>query len=314
MDNMDRNNNEENISVEELEELRVKSKSDSIIWTCFYFFVCLGFAYFTGFFSSDSEAINSDFDYIIVVIACAIISYVLGCAKAMSSKSYQKYSNGYKKLFVKSTFNKLFDEVYYDVDNSVNVDKVFDNIKNVGMLQIGNCIHSNDYIYGKYKGVNFEYSDFVTSNKTDDSNIVLFAGQWLIFDFNKKFKFDFQVCEKDFKNSKVDRENFKKVELEDIEFNNIFNVYSQNDLDTFFVLTPSIIEKLKELNNNLNGSLLLCFVENKLHIGLCNGEDFFERDVSSEINVNKENEKVMEDLKVILSFVDILNLDNDLFK
>ena len=309
-----KNNNDENINVEELEELRLKSRRDSKLWFCFYFFICLGFAYIAGFFDKTSESINSDFDYILVIFGCVIFAYILGCGKAMGGKNYQKFSKDYKKIFVKSTFDKLFDEVHYDVENSINIDKVFDNIRNIGMLRIGNRIHNNDYICGKYKGVNFEYSDFVTSIKKDDDNTVLFAGQWLIFDFNKKFKFDFQVCEKDFKNSIIDENIFKKVELEDIEFNNLFNVYSQNELDTFYVLTPNIIEKLKDLNNKLKGSLLLCFVGNKLHVGLHSVDDFFERDVASEIDVNKESERVMNDLKVILSFIDVLNLDNRLFK
>ena len=37
--NNNKNNNDENINVEELEELRLKSRRDSKLWFCFYFYL-----------------------------------------------------------------------------------------------------------------------------------------------------------------------------------------------------------------------------------------------------------------------------------
>ena len=74
----------------------------------------------------------------------------------------------------------------------------------------------------------------------------------------------------------------------------------------------SKIEKLDELNK---GKLLLCFIDNRLHIGINDNKDSFEPDsVFKKIDEEKINTRILQDIEVITQFIDELNLDNDLFK
>ena len=52
----------------------------------------------------------------------------------------------------------------------------------------------------------------------------------------------------------------------------------------------------------------------KLHIGLYNNKDTFEASIFSKVNEEHEKEKVIAEVNNILDFINILNLDNTLFK
>ena len=140
----------------------------------------------------------------------------------------------------------------------------------------------------------------------------------MIFDFNKPFKANMQVKSKWFDNSKIINWGkdikFKRVKLEDEEFNKYFTVYAQDEEEAFYILTPHFMDKIKKVSNNVSGELLLCFINNKLHIGLDSNDDSFEPSLLSNSTEEQINNNILADIKVITNFIDQLNLDNDLFK
>ena len=185
---------------------------------------------------------------------------------------------------------------------------------------------SNDYISGTYKNINFEQSDIHIQEKheTRDSDgkkhttwVTIFEGRWMIFDFNKNFKANLQVTQKGFYNSKIENSNkikYHKIQLEDQEFNNQFRTYAQSEHEAFYILTPALMEKIKKLTNTINGKILLCFIDNKLHVGIQNNKDSFEHNIFKKIDENKVINEISKDIKLITNFVDELDLNNNLFR
>lgn len=237
----------------------------------------------------------------------------------VSHNSVKRFKDAYKKNIILELFKTLFTEIKYLPDRGI-ARHILDE---TNMINTGDKFYSEDYIVAKYKNVSFEFSDVKIEEEYRDSDgdkhsVTIFKGQWYIFDFNKRFKADLQVCEKGFRNAKrgslFSPKKFNKVQLEDIEFNKEFNVFAQNTLDAFYVLTPSIMEKIKELNNKVYGKLLFCFVNNKLHVGLHSGKNLFEPKLYKKIDIEKNHAKAIEEIKTITHFVDILDLDNDLFR
>ena len=103
--------------------------------------------------------------------------------------------------------------------------------------------------------------------------------------------------------------------MESESFNKRFNVYAQSEHEAFYILTPSLMEKIERLDDNNKGKLLLCFINNRLHIGLYDNKDSFEApNCLFKINEEKELNRTNGDIKVITQFIDELNLDNTLFK
>ena len=290
---------------EELEILRKKALRKQLI--CIGLFILL--AILIGVFSRVYTLIFGFF-----VIGIVLSTFI-------TNKDIKAFKTKYKDGVVLESLNKICTDVKFDMNKGM--DKSI--IAGTNMMDMGDVYHSNDLVEGKYKNINFEMSDIHIERESTDSDgnthyYTIFRGQWYIFDFNKTFKANVQVCSKNFNTAKrgslfsKKEEKYKKVELEDIDFNKNYKVYAQNELDAFYILTPNTMEKIKTVTNEIKGSLLFCFIDNKLHIALNNHKDFFEASLFKKVDLEKAMEKTNGEIKVITNFVDILSLDNDLFK
>ena len=258
--------------------------------------------------------------FIIGIIIIAIIT--MGPSK--------DYSKAYKDYFVLRGLKEIITDLKYDPDSGMPSNA----ISSTHMMNMGDVYNSNDFISGKYKDVSFtqadvhiqeEYETTDSDGHTTTHYVTIFRGRWMVFDFNKEFKANVQVAQKGFGNNRVkkrglfskkdDNSYYQNVKMESEEFNKRFKVYAQNEHDAFYILTPSLMEKIEKLDDDNKGKLLLCFINNRLHIGLYDNKDSFEApSCFFKINEEKEINKTNGDIKVITQFVDQLNLDNTLFK
>lgn len=303
----------ENKSVEEIERLRVKAaniiKIGSIISVSLAIVVAL------------SAVISGNFFSLPLAFGILIIGIIV--TMVFSNKPSKEFKLAYKNTFVLQSLKSVFDDLEYNPERGFD----YNVIKNTGMMYMGDRYSSNDYVKGKYKNINVEQADVhieeqVTTTDSDGNTTThyetLFMGQWMIFDFNKSFSANVQVCGKRFYNAK--RGNwgsslkYKKVEMEDAEFNKMFRVYAVDAHEAFYILTPSLMGRIKKLSNSIKGSLLLCFIDNKLHVGISNNKDAFEASVFRKLDESKIIDSIAGEIKLITNFVDELNLDNDLFR
>ena len=103
--------------------------------------------------------------------------------------------------------------------------------------------------------------------------------------------------------------------MESTDFNKRFLVYAQDAHDAFYIITPHIMEKIIKLSGDSKGKILLCFINNQLHVGLYDNDDSFEpSSCFSTIDTERVTQDVLSDINKITMFVDELELDNDLFK
>lgn len=296
--------------MEELEKLRIKIKR----------------RYITGIVitvTAAAAAASFKLLYIVFPIVFGPIIIVL-----TTSKSETEYRNLFKKVFVVKALESKFTDLIYEPHKGIP----YETISGTNMMRMGNRYQSEDFISAKYKGIKFEQADVhiqeertSTDSKGDTKTryVTIFKGRWMIFDFNKSFKSDVQIVQKGFGNSKVKtmslfgkkEDLFKKVSMESESFNQRFNVYAQNELDAFYILTPPLMAKIERLAELNTGRLLLCFINNRLHIGIYDDKNSFEPDVIfKEINEEETIRRISGDVDMITQFVDELDLDNDLFK
>ena len=227
------------------------------------------------------------------------------------NQSFQEDNIKYKKSIVPSILKEIFDDVEYIPEKGIE-EKV---LINTEMIDTGDFYDSEDYVKGKYKNINFEFSDVfiyedVKNKDGKKKRETTFSGQWMIFDFNKKFKSKLLVSTNNFPVFS----QLSNVQFEDVDFNNNFIVQAKDEEDAFYILNQTFIENLKKLKNDLGIYFTLYFVDSKLHMALYNYIDLFEFNLYDEVDIKKEKEKIKKDLKVITDFIDILELDNDIFK
>ena len=295
------------MSIEELELLRKKARNISLIGTISTIVVDI-----IVFIITRSPA------FIISVLAIGLVITAL-----LSSGPTKKFTLAFKNTFVLKSLKSIFSDLMYQPEKGI-AEEV---IGNTGMMFMGDRYSSNDYISGRYKNIPVVQADVHIEEKHESSDsdghstthwVTIFRGRWMIFDFNKKFKANIQVSQKGFGNSKLNnwgsKIKYKKVMLEDQMFNNKFKTYAHEELDAFYVLTPAMIEKIKNLTNSISGKLLFCFIDNKLHVGVQNNKDSFEHGIFTKMNEEKVTNMISQDIKLITDFVDELNLDNDLFR
>ena len=297
------------ITLEQLEEMRLKIKSKLT--------TIIAIAILAGIIIVLTGA--EPFLLIIVVMGAIILGVLL------THKQRIEYTLAFKKFFVNTSLQSIFTDLKYSPEKGIARDV----IASTKMMYMGDVYHSNDFISGKYKDIRFIQSDVhIEDERTrTDSNgntetyyVTLFMGRWMIFEFNKPFKANIQVCQKGFGNNRVggglfSNDIYHEVKLESLEFNKCFKTYAQSEHEAFYILTPSLMEKIMKLDQLNDGKLLLCFVDNKLHVGLYDGKDSFEHaPIFSAINPEQIKTNIATDISKITMFIDELDLDNDLFR
>ena len=295
------------LTLSQLEELRIKVKRQitTILVICLSLFVI--------FMVITNGAALYSLVFLIIIMAILLVF--------VPAKNKKEFNDAYKRLFVRRSFEGLFTDLKYAPEQGISSYT----ISNTGMMSTGDVFSSNDYIEGKYKGILFKQSDVHIEEESTDSEghttyTTIFQGRWMIFDFNKPFKANIEVAQKWFgantlKHYKNKEERFKRVKLESEEFNKRFKVYAQSELEAFYILTPHMIERIMKLDDQNSGKLLLCFVDNQLHVGVYDGKDSFEySNYFKKIDEQTELEKISRDIKLITMFIDELSLDNDLFR
>ena len=256
-----------------------------------------------------------------VIFHALVIGGIISFIKVQKPK--REFIKAFKDTFVLKALQSVFTDLVYEPEKGLDESI----IRNTQMMNMGDRYSSNDYISAKYKNINVVQADvhIEEEHESTDSDghttttwVTIFRGKWMIFDFNKTFKANIQVSQKNFGNSRIKNwgqtVKYKKVMMEDQAFNNQFKTFAQDEHDAFYILTPSLMEKIKKLAGSVQGKLLFCFIDNKLHIGLQNGKDSFEHSIFSEINEEKVTNEIAQDIKIITNFVDELSLDNDLFR
>ena len=295
------------MNIEELELLRKKALNIILIGIFLTIIIAI-----ILFIIADSPFIG-----LFAFISGIIITFIIDIIPT------NKFNLAFKEVVVLKALKEVFTDLIYEPERGLDIYI----IKNTGMMDMGDRYSSNDYISGKYKNINIVQADvhIEEENVTTDSDgntttsyETIFKGRWIIFDFNKNFNANIQVREKGFGNARIsnwgEKIKYKKIMMENEVFNNNFLIYAQNEHDAFYVLTPSLMEKIQKLANNISGKLLFCFINNKLHIGIDNNEDAFEHSIFAKINEANISNEVLQDIKLITTFVDELNLDNNLFR
>lgn len=295
------------MSIEELEILRKKARN----------FVLIGILISVLSAIVVSILLKSFFALFFIIVVGLIVTILI------SVKSTRNFTLAFKETFVLKSLNSVFTDLVYEPEKGLDESI----IRNTGMMNMGDVYSSNDFISGKYKNINVIQADvhIEEEHETTDSDgdttttlVTIFKGRWMIFDFNKFFKANIQVCQKGFGNSILsnwgEKIKYKKVMMEDQAFNNSFRIYAQDEHEAFYILTPSLMEKIKKLTGDISGKLLFCFIDSKLHIGIQNNKDSFEHSIFTKINEEKVTNEISQDIKLITNFVDELSLDNDLFR
>lgn len=240
-----------------------------------------------------------------------IVGIILSLVSAGTIGS--KFTLLYKEMICREVIEKIFAVEEYNPKKGFEAEFV----KETHFISNGNRFSSDDYLRGYYKGIAFERSDVhmqnVTSNGKTTTTVTYFQGSWTVFTLPKKIATYMLIREKEFLSGGRPGGFFsniphtEKVKFEDIDFNNRFEVYAEDQHDAFYLITPVFMERIKELEYMEDGRLIIGIKDERVHVLFDNRSNAMEPSVWRE--VSEEDFKIVEnEMHKIIRVMDILGL------
>jgi hypothetical protein len=246
--------------------------------------------------------------FMILLAIIGIIIIAAGLHKLKRTKeefSYLSKSQLYKKII---GFYNLDYSPFSGIDSHV-VDKT-------NLFPNFDQFYSEDYIQGEYKGVELKLSEIElrkivireVGNKTIYTEEKIFGGLFIITDFHKRFSSTSYILPNKWIKISIGLPSiYKRVALEDPIFEKKFDVYSDNQIEARYILTPAFMERIMSLNKM--GKIRCCFIDKQMIIALELNKDFLPELSLYEVIDKERIRKLLDELQVIFDVINTLKLD-----
>ncbi|CCN84900.1 conserved hypothetical protein [Vibrio nigripulchritudo SFn27] len=184
-----------------------------------------------------------------------------------------------------------------------------------------------DHITGKIGKTAIEFSELHTEYKTTSRDSkgrtttnwhTIFKGIFFIADANKHFNSKTYVLadSQGFFSSigKALTDKFggigDRVALEDVDFEQYFEVYSDDQVEARYLLSPALMRRLVEFRKSAgNVGISLSFVGDNIYIAIPNRKDFFEPKLNKSAVAFDMVEEIFRDLDFFIGVVEDLDLN-----
>jgi hypothetical protein len=190
-----------------------------------------------------------------------------------------------------------------------------------------------DRVYGRLGETGIDFSEIVAQEKRRDhdtegsrstSYVTIFRGIFLVADFNKRFKSKTLVlpdtAEKLFGKMVggfIQSKNIMRpplVKLEDPEFEKHFVVYSKDQIEARYILSPALMKRITEYRMKTGKNIFLSFVDNKLRVAIPYKKNLFEPRLFRSIVDFEKMEEFHSIIQLTADIVEDLNLNTRIWK
>ena len=265
----------------------------------------------------------------VVVAAKSFLPFILVLGIVLAVSAYVGMMHGvklkYKKLVVPSLLKEVDPGLSYNPNGCIPKEefrrsKIFSNTVST--------YSGEDLVYGSYKGIPVRFSELEAqekhSNGKNTTYHTFFKGVFMIADFNKDFKYSHWVlpdtAEAAF--GQVVGNFLQKISLpgrghmtrmEDPAFEKKFVVYTEDDVEARYILTPKLMHTMLTLSERFRkgaSRIAFAFMDSNVYIAIPieNGRDLFEMPSRGDLG-GETARKTQAELKEILSVFDVMELD-----
>lgn len=163
-------------------------------------------------------------------------------------------------------------------DNDGLLDTSF--IRDANLFNYYNRESIDDVFIGKYNGINFQIAEIDLKHHRrsgkNSSTVTIFDGILLRISMDKKFNGQTVVRPDSFFHCST-AHNLKHTELEDVDFEKKFDVFTTDEIEARYLITPTFMEKLKVIGNAFQAQKTYCAFNNlEILIAFSNSKNFFE--------------------------------------
>lgn len=243
---------------------------------------------------------------IIIALIIGLLAYYW-CVNSQS----QELSVYYKKEVITKVLQSFCEDAAFIPEQGID-ENVF---INSNLFISPDRYHTEDLIKGRVGKTVFRCAEVHAEEKKTSVNskgqsrtywVDIFKGFIFIADFHKDFQGQTTVV----RNSLL-KWNFSgsRVKLENPDFEKIFDVYSTNQVEARYLLSPSMMEQLVALDRGMNKSIKISFRNSSILIAIPESKDHFEANIWKPINDLNQLKSDFSIIHMLVSIVDSLNLN-----
>ncbi len=245
--------------------------------------------------------------------AAGLSVFFLGALYTWVTSPRRQYAKAYKERILPE-IAKLFGNFTYDMDGQIPLH----HMQKSKILPRHDKYESEDYFIGQYKGVNIQFSEVDFKQKRRSKNrtyyVSVYKGLAILLDMQTKKFYGHTMLERD--KGKVSEwfkersSKLKRANLVDPEFEKMFDVYTNDQVEARYLIDPVMIEKIKGLQEEYDGeSLTAAFYDSKMLVLIQSPHNYFE---PAELEVPASDPRSIISMKreigQVLSLIDRLSL------
>jgi hypothetical protein len=261
-----------------------------------------------------------------LLAVAVILSAIAGAAWMLG---YHFLTHRYVREFKASVLTKIIafidDQLAYNP--SQHVSQEYFTMSGI-FLKYPDRFTGEDYVSGMAGKTKIEFSEIHADYKveTTDSKgrrtvsfYPIFDGIFFIADFNKNFKGTTIVLPDTAQRllgnlmgsalQSMNTERGQLIKLEDPSFEKQFVVYGSDQIESRYILTPGLMQRITEFREKTNRHVYLSFTEQKVMVAIPSKEDIFEPKLFYSIIEFKQVESYFKQLELVIGIVDDLNLN-----
>lgn len=223
------------------------------------------------------------------ILGIAYLSYLIGDISAMlklNKETGKDFIKKYKEIVIRTMVSFFFKDLNYAPDKFID-EADFELSGIFPLIDYNTEYKGEDLIQGKIGETNIQFSDLHVFGQKIHTIFIL-KGIFFIADFNKNFKTSVHVLpdvgektgtghlgNKSLNAHKyISKDNL--VKLEDRQFEKEFAVYSADQVEARYVLTPMLMQKIRDLKQSARRPVRLVFNKPRIYIAIDPGKNLFE--------------------------------------
>jgi len=233
---------------------------------------------------------------------------VYGVVSALLTASKRRNFRSNFKSRIVASIAKSFG-LSYDESGGLGADEFF---------EIYDCYineqSSEDMMSGEVQGVRVRFSDFYAAEKVRTKNgtrtDVKFQGVLFVADFHKRLSCEVRVCHK---NSRNLRKYGQRANMDDVKFEEFFDVYTTDQVGARYALTPLLMQRLTEIYLRLGSQINAVLREDKIYVAIETWRDNFEPKIDCSLKQDSTIELYVDEIGALVGIVSELNLNRKIW-
>ena len=177
-----------------------------------------------------------------------------------------------------------------------------------GIIDRYNRVSYDDSFTGIYKDINYEICEtsfyYKTGTGKNSSTRTVFKGVMIKLDMNKSFTGNTVIRPDTLKHASP-AANLKHTTLEDVVFEKKFDVFTDDEVEARYLITPSFMERLNNMKTAFSADRVSCaFYDKYLLVGLHTSKDLFSIcSLKEPVNDGKQFFTMFEEILSIIKLI-----------